>query len=345
MRGGLHHGTPESLAGEKTRRLDGIRNASMKPMVSVIMSTYNGSKYLEDSIDSILRQSMPDLELIVVDDGSTDGSHGILERRARRDPRILIHKRERGGLTSALNLGIKAAAGKYIARQDDDDISLPDRLQVQVGFLEENPGMGLIGCGHSIFDENGSEVSVHSAGRTHESLEKSLPDRNLFCHGTIVMQAELAKAIGGYRERFFFSQDYDLVLRALEKTRMQILPDPLYRWRLRSGAISADRSVEQLIFSVLAKTFASERRIFGADSYSDMRTEHRDDYQKMAVFLREYRLRRRFHYSISKALAGSKAGRSAIARLGMEPALANLFSVPKAGLGMLRNFLNRAPAC
>src|SRR5512134_3549033 len=105
----------------------------MIPRVSVVMSVYNGEKYLEEAVESILNQTFRDFEFIVVDDGSSDSTPRLLALYERRDPRVLIYRfDDNRGLSTALNFGIERARGKYIARMDADDISLPNRLQEQV---------------------------------------------------------------------------------------------------------------------------------------------------------------------------------------------------------------------
>ena len=116
----------------------------MKPLISVVMSVYNGEKYLKRSIDSILNQTFKDFEFIIINDGSTDKSLEII--KSYDDDRIVLIDQENKGLTKSLNIGIKTASGKYIARQDADDVSLPDRLKKQVDFLEVREDVVLLGC-------------------------------------------------------------------------------------------------------------------------------------------------------------------------------------------------------
>ena len=122
--------------------------ALTSPRVSVVMSVYNGERYLAEAIDSILGQSMSDLEFIVIDDGSTDGTPRILEKYTARDERVWVVRNERNlGLTRSLNRCLSLARGEYFARQDADDISLPERLALQVQLLDANPHVGAIGTG------------------------------------------------------------------------------------------------------------------------------------------------------------------------------------------------------
>ena len=115
-----------------------------QPLVTILMPVHNGAEFLTEAIDSMLRQSLKDFEFLIVDDASTDSSASIVQGYS--DPRIrLIQSPERLKLSGALNLGLDQAQGRYIARMDADDISLPKRLERQVKFLEENPDIGLCG--------------------------------------------------------------------------------------------------------------------------------------------------------------------------------------------------------
>src|SRR3989337_2996755 len=121
--------------------------------VSVIMSVYNGERHLRESVDSILNQTFQDFEFIIINDGSKDQSKYILE--SYKDERIKLIHNKNMGLTKSLNIGISIAKGKYIARQDADDISEPERLKTQYDFMEANPGLGLIGSQFEVIKENG----------------------------------------------------------------------------------------------------------------------------------------------------------------------------------------------
>ena len=122
------------------------RNSVLSPQLSVIMPVYNGEKYLAEAIESILAQSFTDFELLIVDDASGDGSAQIIRSYERRDNRIrFIQLEQNMGVADARNRGIAAATGKFITFMDDDDISLPKRLEKQVEFLQSNPDIGAVG--------------------------------------------------------------------------------------------------------------------------------------------------------------------------------------------------------
>ena len=127
-------------------------------LVSVVLPVYNGAKYLRDAIDSMLAQSYANFELIIIDDGSTDDSINIIS--AFNDPRIRLYSQENQGLAATLNRGITLAKGAYIARQDQDDVSLPNRLSKQAAFLETNPDYGMVGTWASIWERNETDRAL-----------------------------------------------------------------------------------------------------------------------------------------------------------------------------------------
>jgi glycosyltransferase involved in cell wall biosynthesis len=111
---------------------------SSAPLVSVVMSVFNGQAFLSEAVESILQQTLRDFEFVVIDDGSTDGTGDILSTFVERDKRMRVFRQENQGRPKSLNDGIALASGKYIARMDADDIALPDRLGKQVDFMERN---------------------------------------------------------------------------------------------------------------------------------------------------------------------------------------------------------------
>lgn len=130
--------------------------SNISPKVSVVMSVYNGEKYLPETIDSILNQTFKDFEFIIINDGSTDKTAKILT--SYDDPRIRIFNQENMGLTKSLNRAISLAKGEYIARMDADDISYPERLKKQVDYLNKNPDIGLVGSKYIRIDKRGRKI-------------------------------------------------------------------------------------------------------------------------------------------------------------------------------------------
>jgi glycosyltransferase involved in cell wall biosynthesis len=218
-----------------------------KCTVSVVMSVYNGEKYLQAAVDSILRQSFQDFEFIIINDGSTDRSSEILASFAVRDGRIRIIEVPHQGITKSLNLGLSYCQGKYVARMDADDISLPDRFAKQVAFLDKSYGTVAIGSAAELIDEDDESLGIWERPITHEALEKEhlRGASGRIIHPSVMMRARMLKNIGGYREDLSVGQDYDLFLRLGEVGRIGNLPEVLLRYRLHLGSVGFTKSEEQ----------------------------------------------------------------------------------------------------
>ncbi|MBU8683564.1 glycosyltransferase [Bacillus haynesii] len=188
-----------------------------KPKVSVIMGVYNCEDTIAESIESILNQTYKNWELIICDDASTDGTYAVARRYADHyaDKIKLIKNEKNQRLAASLNHCLQYAGGKYIARQDGDDISLPRRFEKQVAFLESQSHYHVVGSGMMAFDENGIRgVRMLPSSPGPRIMAKGTP----FCHATIMMRAEVYKALDGYRvsRRTRRMEDIDLWLRFFE---------------------------------------------------------------------------------------------------------------------------------
>ena len=225
--------------------------------VTVLMSVYNGGKYVGQAIESILYQTFPDFEFIIINDGSTDGTVAILQ--SYHDPRIkIITNGQNIGLTKSLNKGLQKAQGEYIARQDADDISLPKRLEKQVAFMEENTHVGLLGSSWSLIDKKGREIDVFHSYEGKQAV-------HFMCHGTVLIRKTCLDDVGTYREIFEYAQDYDLFLRIAEKFTIKNLKDVLYKLRIRDDSISVKKKAQQSLYASLVLELAEERRKTGRD--------------------------------------------------------------------------------
>lgn len=229
------------------------------PRISVIMSVYNGAPFVCDALESVLRQTFEDLEFIIIDDGSTDGTAQFLDRVA--DPRVrLLRHAQTKGLTTSLNEGLRLARGQYIARQDADDISAPERLERQVAFLELHPSVGLAGVTPVFVDAAGRERGIWPVFTDNERLQIHLPRSNGFCHGSVMFRRSCIEVVGTYDETFMLAQDMDLWLRIAELFDVANLPEPLYYHRVHDGRLSETRPQEQFGYVVLARERAAKRR-------------------------------------------------------------------------------------
>jgi glycosyltransferase involved in cell wall biosynthesis len=208
------------------------------PSVSVIMSVYNGERFLKEAVESILAQSFTDLEFIIIDDGSTDQSARILENY--NDSRIIrIKNASNIGLTKSLNLGLKKARGFYIARIDADDISKPGRLAAQIAYLNSNPQIAVLGSAYETIDENSKLIQTFYPPSCPLVITWSLLFGNPIAHSSVVYRRDIILQLGGYDENILYAQDYDLWSRITEKGFMiSVLNIPLIQLRNHKAQIT-----------------------------------------------------------------------------------------------------------
>ncbi|MBR5506594.1 MAG: glycosyltransferase [Clostridia bacterium] len=212
----------------------------MKPEISVIMSVYNGETYLKEAIDSIINQTFQNWELIIINDCSTDSTGEILAGFALMDERIKIHTNETNlKLPSSLNKAISLCSGKYIARMDADDICLPERLEKQYKFMEENNDIALSSC-RFMTVKNGVYMSGGAGGRCdNEAIRTMLLVANPILHPGVIAKAEVMKKFC-YDTTLTCTEDLELWTRmATEDQKMQILPECLFIYRLHDKQITS----------------------------------------------------------------------------------------------------------
>jgi len=248
------------------------KDAAIAPLVSVVMSVFNGGEFLQSAIDSVLEQTFGDFEFIIFDDGSWDGSSNVLARAAARDQRIVLERLEHKGLTHALNRGLRDAQGEFIARMDADDISLPDRLEKQVRFLRSHRDIALVGSAFDLIDENSRSLKIIQYPLAPEDIEPELAQRCVICHPSIMARLEIMRELGGYRPQYLNGEDYDLWLRLIERHRLANLPDVLLRHRQHTKKISVTGYPQQMISTLVARQAAICRRIDGRDPTDTMKS-------------------------------------------------------------------------
>ena len=200
------------------------------PVVSILMPVYNTALYLREAMDSILSQTFTDFELIVLDDCSPDDAESILD--SYTDPRIVRYKGEKNeGLSNVLNVGIGMARGKYIARMDSDDISLPERLQVQVDYLEIHTDVDLASAGMQLF---GAKKDIWIQEQNPEKLKIIALFHTPVLHASSMWRKESFEKYGlRYRQEMVPAEDYDLWTRALVKgLKLVNMPNVLYKYRM-----------------------------------------------------------------------------------------------------------------
>ncbi|MFQ4145385.1 glycosyltransferase family 2 protein [Chlorogloeopsis sp. ULAP02] len=169
-----------------------------KPKISVITPVYNGEQYFDRAVPSILRQTYTNFEYIIVDDGSTDKTPDFLKELAHRDSRVRVLSPGRLGFTRALNHAIETAQGDYIARQDFDDLSYPQRLRSQLEFLEANPKIGMVGSYYILVNDGRQERHVGMPPTEHHKLVRTMATCIPFVHSLVTFRKEAWRQAGGY---------------------------------------------------------------------------------------------------------------------------------------------------
>jgi len=234
------------------------------PTASVVMGVYNGAETLAQSVRSILDQDNCDLELIVVDDGSTDDSGRILDALSAQDTRLRVMHQDNAGLTKALMRGCAVAAGEFIARQDCGDVSAPGRLATQVKCLRSRKDAVAVTCHTQFLGPRGEPlyVSMLSEDQLNIGLvvQEGRTCRGPSHHGSVMMRRSAYEAAGGYRPEFYFAQDIDLWARMAELGRFAVLDEVLYQARLEPQSLSGMQSNEQRALAELITRAGLARR-------------------------------------------------------------------------------------
>ncbi|MGR9522915.1 glycosyltransferase family 2 protein [Priestia megaterium] len=223
------------------------------PLVTVLMPVYNGQKYLAEAIESILNQTYQNFEFIIIDDGSTDKSKEIIQ--TYNDARIkLICNPTNLKLIATLNKGIKLSSGKYIARMDCDDVSLPTRLEEQIKFLEENPDIILCGTGVRII----GKTLVRTIPITGwENVKYKLAINNCISHPTVMMRAQVLKKENiEYDLNYPHAEDYELWQRLSRKYKLDNISKPLLKYRHSPEGIGRKYAEEQANITALISSKA-----------------------------------------------------------------------------------------
>ena len=195
------------------------------PAISVIMSVFNAEDTIEDCVKSILNQTFDSFELLIVNDASTDNTHKLLEKFSKKDKRIKIFTNSKNiGLTKSLNFMLSKAKGKYIARQDADDISLPKRFEKQIEFIQSRKFDIVVSRAKKLHDE--SIIPKFSFIIPSKILIRF---KNPFIHGTLFASKDLLTRLNFYNEEFYYAQDYELFSRILKnKIKVGKIWEPLY---------------------------------------------------------------------------------------------------------------------
>jgi glycosyltransferase involved in cell wall biosynthesis len=242
------------------------------PLVSVVMPVYNGEKYLKTALDSILAQTFVDFELIIVNDGSNDGTPEILKNYS--DPRVtIINNAFNIGIPKSLNKALKIIRGEYFCRQDADDFSLPERLERQVAFLKKHDSMGAVGSSYSLIDLDSRDIKTITLSENPYTV-------HFMCMPSILIRKACLEKVGLFREVFDIAEDYDFYLRLSEYFKIGIIVEPLYKYRIYNSSTTGSRKLITDLFASLALDMAEERRRYGKDRLSTAMPEEADEIRR-----------------------------------------------------------------
>ncbi len=229
---------------------------SIPPLVSVLMPVYNGMPYLPLAVESILKQTFTNFEFIIVNDCSTDGSLQYV--KSLTDKRIiLIDLSENGGVTPALQQGMKTVKGKYMARLDSDDIAMPHRLERQVKYLEARYDVGLLGTGFITIDAVGKRNHQIEVFKDDTEIRWKLLFKNPFFHSTIMLRMEVLR-LHNLNYELKHGEDYHLWLKMMEHCQANIIEDALIEYRSHQQSWTFTKNTEQGEAALLIATNAIE---------------------------------------------------------------------------------------
>lgn len=242
------------------------------PKVSVLMPAYNSEAFVAEAIESILNQTYTDFEFIIINDGSTDKTAEIIDKYAKNDSRIkFINNHKNQGLIAVLNQGLDLCTGEYVARMDSDDISMPQRFEKQVQYMDEHQEVGILGTWIDFFPTTTMQGVGH-----HKKNIAVMDVLRGWCvnHPTVMMRKSvLTKHALRYRADFIAAEDYDLWAQAVRVTKIENLQETLLRYRFHEASVTntaknkALESVEKTkkeLLNFLTEDEELQKRLLGA---------------------------------------------------------------------------------
>ncbi len=246
-----------------------------QPLVTVLMPVYNADKYLSDALESVISQTYKNLEILIINDGSTDNSETIIKQYQKSDNRIRYIYHHNQGVARTLKQGVSLAKGTLIRRHDADDISLPVAIEEQVLFLQNHQEIGAVATQQCHLTENG-KIAWHKRLPREEWFEgKPYKQVNLkdfsatkaapIVHGTVLFYKQLAIDVGNYRPQFLVAEDYDLWLRIMEQKKFVILHSCTYFLRIHGSSAMSRYHDFAHFYNSLAITMAEQRKERGKD--------------------------------------------------------------------------------
>ena len=228
------------------------------PNVSVLMTAYKGNEHFLPAVESVLEQTYEDLELVIVLDPHPDDiCKNTIEKVDDERIRLIINQ-ERKGLVPSRNIALKAARGNYVAVQDSDDISHPDRLEKEVEFLDNETSCLLVGSPCDVITDKGEVIRKGEALPDQEQLYYNLLFANQFPHSSVMFRKEILEKVGGYREELDMGEDYDLFLRIMEHGKVHMLDETLIKWREHKASTTSSKNdlMEKIVLEVIQKNIS-----------------------------------------------------------------------------------------
>jgi len=268
------------------------------PEVSVVMSVYNGEKYLTEAIESMLNQTFTNFEFIIIDDGSTDESLAIIQKYSNQDERIILVRNEKNmGLAASLNKGILLARGEFIARMDADDISCKNRLEIQIQHMRENSKLLILGSAVDVIDENrGVRNHIYPPTSPVEIFWSIVSACCIpFIHPTVIFRKELFIKVGYYDVAILAGQDYDLFSRAvmsdLPMECVGNLSEKLFQYRVQRDNVSRRERKTQVENGSVArkKMFIFLAGLAASNSYGKSKSDFLLQKGNLASYITTYR--------------------------------------------------------
>ncbi len=221
------------------------------PRVAVIMACYNAMPYLPEAIDSVLQQTYRDLQLVVVNDGSTDDSGDYLERRRATDSRMIVAHQPNQGQQAAADHGIRISTSEFIARMDSDDVTDLDRFEKQVAFMDAHPEVGLSGGQLRRMGSHKAGLVSNLPLHHDEIVSGLLKNHHTMCNGTCIYRRSLFEAIGGYWKHNI-AEDWDMFLRMAERSKLANQKDCFLSYRQHTQSVNGRRIVEAQLYNEYA---------------------------------------------------------------------------------------------
>lgn len=251
------------------------------PLVSVLMTVCNGERFLSEAVDSILGQTLDDLELIAVDDGSTDGSAGILAQRARSDARMSVHRHSKNlGIVAARNTAAGLARGEFVAVMDQDDVSLPERLAAEAEFLRAHPKIGVVGSAVQVIDSTGRRGRIKLFPTRPAMVAWLMLFANTLANPTTMLRRRIGDQLGWYAaEDVGGTEDLGFFMRARRVTQMANVPDVLLLYRVWEANMTStawavqEEQATRLVREAMREFGISDATLDQADALRGLATE------------------------------------------------------------------------